>query len=471
MLAVDLLLSPDGAPVGQRRWIPRRLAVYTNRLWTLTPNAALLLLVDGGDAAQLRPLLDGVREHTQTHHPNCVEGWVVPLAPPLWSTTEWFLCATYKNSSGPNYEVDEEYIVPASLAPPLCVFLPEFELGGCNGGRSVGAPVVGRWRSSDGDAATHAVRKRIQLEHGDVHSLLVTWQRRVLPDRKTAGMANTYETIVRFLNQVKHPNLVRVLEVRRMHELSSTGAVIHSYTEWCNGGSAHDARIVAHWLGDDDCCAVLSGAWEGLRHLHNGLQLLHLDVKPANVFVHQATEVRGVLGDIDDAVVRTACEKLLEETNGGMVVQSTVCYGSPHRHCDPRRDQTAMLLTSVELLSRVSWHAFCEQQATGDDAALKRLGYDPPTTDLGMYAAYADAVKQRTRRVAWQETGGGSQTTPTKLHSSLAELLRWVRGGTWEYDELHSAVSQALTQLPQAKRSRDDDNNLASGPDAKRVNL
>ena len=82
---------------------------------------------------------------------------------------------------------------------------------------------------------------------------------------------------------------------------------------------------------------------------------LHYDIKPQNIFVRtdHPSGPHGVIGDIDDLVVRKHCDP--EEHH----VAGTPCYGAPFEHCDPRRDQTALLLTIAETLSDSSWGASC----------------------------------------------------------------------------------------------------------------
>lgn len=112
--------------------------------------------------------------------------------------------------------------------------------------------------------------------------------------------------------------------------------------------------------------AVCADAWDGLAHLNRFF--LHGDVKPANVLIELLPTggVRGVVADIDDMIARTAAERAENESGAGtIVVLSTPFYGSPFAHGDVRRDQTAMLVTTLHTLGPVSPAAVLKKKGGG----------------------------------------------------------------------------------------------------------
>lgn len=122
--------------------------------------------------------------------------------------------------------------------------------------------------------------------------------------------------------------------------------------------------------------AVCADAWDGLAHLNRFF--LHGDVKPANVLIELLPTggVRGVVADIDDMIARTAAERAENESGAGtIVVLSTPFYGSPFAHGDVRRDQTAMLVTTLHTLGPVSPAAVLRKKGGGGNPCSEKCPY------------------------------------------------------------------------------------------------
>ena len=154
----------------------------------------------------------------------------------------------------------------------------------------------------------------------------------------------------------------------------------------------------------------MQGAWSGLQHMHDTLKMLHYDIKPANVLIDMVPshhgngngiEYTGVLGDIDEAVARDQCERwfgkpVVDEkgNEATLYVMSTPCYGAPFKHCDPRRDQVALLLTTLEFFSGESWFDHCEERNITNEE-----GFDPGVQTGKLqkaYGSYADLLRMNT---------------------------------------------------------------------------
>lgn len=103
---------------------------------------------------------------------------------------------------------------------------------------------------------------------------------------------------------------------------------------------------------------LLYGTWTGLYQLNRGLKIMHGKISPVTIFVNQFLE--GVIGNLEESLVIDAgdtptCNK--EDQDFG-----APCYGAPFERCDPRRDQVALLMINLEVLSGIPWQMVCENE-------------------------------------------------------------------------------------------------------------
>ena len=187
------------------------------------------------------------------------------------------------------------------------------------------------------------------------------------------------------------PNIVHFLDV----EQDTTSNRYTVYTTWCAGGTLEfQAR---KRFGEQQLCSILVGACRGLYYLNTKLDLLHYDIKPGNIFVHIDGDgvPSGVIGDIDDVIIRSQCVTVRPPIYG------TICYGAPFQHCDERRDQVALVLVVSEVLSDVNWFNFCIRQTDpGTTEALRGYatevpGRDPAYWQCRMYGDYLRTVSHQ----------------------------------------------------------------------------
>ena len=157
-----------------------------------------------------------------------------------------------------------------------------------------------------------------------------------------------WSSLLDTLRDTPHHNVLHVLEWQQSINQQTSAAVYHIYTPVCVGGTL--ANILESAQGEHQPLwyrnfpvlrrHFMHGAWQGLRHLNDTLGLLHYDLKPANIFVHQDSATsppHAVLGDIDGVVQRNACYD-------GVHPIGTICYGSPFPSCDWRGDAVPMAL-------------------------------------------------------------------------------------------------------------------------------
>jgi hypothetical protein len=162
-------------------------------------------------------------------------------------------------------------------------------------------------------------------------------------------------------NASRIPNLLPILGVK------VDGIYLVVYSPWCEGG---DVRNALARFGEAATREILAGAMFGLQELNTKFNFLHYNIKPSNIFVAGCLQPVGVIGSLDNVVQRNECIPTTHR------VFSTPCYGAPFQHCDPRRDQVAFLLTLVEVLSEVPWHAFCEMGQIRDRNQTQRRDAD-----------------------------------------------------------------------------------------------
>ena len=313
------------------------------------------------------------------------------------------------------------------------------------------------------------------------------------------------ETLERLLRdpELQHPNVLRIVhydtDIIKTFSSSTGGLVmrrIRTYTPWMAGGSLEDVRVtgvcgpggpgVAR-LDAVRLQAVCADAWEGLAHLNR--IFLHGDIKPANVLIEllPAGGVRGVVADIDDMITRTAAERAATESGvGPIVVMSTPFYGSPFPHGDVRRDQTAMLLTTLHTLGPVNWIDHCvaalakgtpshqremlrSKWGYAVDEALEIHSANRP--DLwphyrrGIYTGYADAIVTHLRSSAC----GEQPLSLAPLIDRLRVLDSTDRDANWDYDTVREVTVQRLRQrVDVAKETNAEETNTTNASKKKR---
>lgn len=157
-----------------------------------------------------------------------------------------------------------------------------------------------------------------------------------------AGIGARFAEEARLAAQVRHPNVVAVLEA------GTDGATAYLVTEFVEG---LDLRTLATRgpLPAELAAYVVLEAARGLAAVHAG-GILHRDLKPANVLVSEAGEVK--LADFGLASLAPEGEA---EGDGVAEVRGTVAYLAPEvvrgEAPDPRADLFALGAVLVELLT------------------------------------------------------------------------------------------------------------------------
>ena len=145
------------------------------------------------------------------------------------------------------------------------------------------------------------------------------------------------------LKELKHPNVLPILHV----ELNGQTAFV--YSPKCNAGDL--GQLLGHpkhpgWFTQKSNrqCLML-GAWRGLDYLHNKMQMMHYDIKPANIFIHfDSTDLspRAVIGDVDDLMLFQSCIRYHRDSK--MYNVGTPAWGSPFGTCDPEVDTVPLVI-------------------------------------------------------------------------------------------------------------------------------
>lgn len=166
--------------------------------------------------------------------------------------------------------------------------------------------------------------------------------------------------------RLQHPHVVQVVEARR----ARAGALPYLVLERAQRGSLSRQSLDGH---PQALLQALLDALAGLEHLHDR-GLLHLDVKPGNLFVREGKEgVRVQVGDLGSALEQHALKN-----TGGRALAGTIGYLAPeHRAGDlagfgPWTDlwslgATARALAGDELPAwLLPWVERCTAPAPGD---------------------------------------------------------------------------------------------------------
>lgn len=225
----------------------------------------------------------------------------------------------------------------------------------------------------------------------------------------------------------------RIFLLFRVERSAEIGAVFTPvaravYTPWYAGGTMHDHRRYSR----RDCQTILLDAWSGLRELNRSLKIIHYDIKPDNLFVELLPDgsVRGVIGDVDHAVHYDECQNAVQTKS----LVGTVCYGAPFRDCDDRRDQVALLLTTMGIMANKSWYEHCKQYFGGVPLRFgfwrdTELLFEQTSESLGVYASYATYVSIQ------------------PLSEILQSISQWEGVKEWKYDEKHTLIVDGLSSI------------------------
>lgn len=354
-------------------------------------------------------------------------------------------------------------------APPRSTkpgFTRQLRMEGHDGGSSVLGLSIGTFVDAWGHTHFPVVAKRSEI----VDNFALQSVRRMKASRKlrignSGPIVNAKATLEDFAKRVgDHRNIMRILGVEILPAAAAgKKRYMDIYSPWYAGGSL-TGPVVARY-GRAGALHILLGAFTGLQVLNEQLEMLHMDIKPANVFID--IDVHGlpvgVIGDIDDVVRRNRCRP---EEHFGTI--RTPCYaGAPFKHCDIRRDQCAMLITAVEVLTRQYWWNACnigvqakvardhrirnqdlEEEVRMVRASFGYLGTTPADTPGGWLAEPFDYFigtrEQRSdvpaalwdRFLLLRDTARSREARP-------AEKLR-LRWGT--YPEAHAAIVRDLRE-------------------------
>lgn len=347
---------------------------------------------------------------------------------------------------------------PDAQSSSLC-FMHLFDLQD-RGGRITQPIALGllRRQSSCGndDGRWHdAVRKNVLDQDGGGVCMFRTLSRggvRPLDDADVqCGPPSEKLKMLRDAGATEVPHVLPVLGVLR-NDAPRTQSELTVFHPWCAGGSLCGPASLG-WLTDAELAGVLLGAWRGLYWLNCQARLLHYDIKPGNIFIRRSADNdgwEGVLGDVDDVVswdtiqYRHTKNARRRMSTSSVAVQSTFGYGSPFRAGDPRRDQTALLITTIETLAGCPWFQWC-------------VGYlKPQSQDRNQYWGYATGQSGFASDWRYWVSGvyrayGQQDTVRERV---CPELLGWLvrlddtpmdeLDQLWVYDRVHSEVCSAL---------------------------
>jgi hypothetical protein len=306
---------------------------------------------------------------------------------------------------------------------------------------------VGRFRDAATGVWCDAIEKSVDFaEDGNLCLIQATRRGRVRdasddPDAATAAAALRMCRPLHNLALLRDMGAESTGVVRVLH-FERRGGTLVAYYPWYRAGNAAEARACGRFSRPERA-RILQGPWAGLRWLHG--TVLHGDIKPANVFIdHRDGRWVGVLGDLDDAVSRSA---YADPDLYCPDVKSTPYYGAPHAHGDPRRDQVALMVTTIEFLSNLDWFRQCERvlkATTLTDAERYLWGYATdgsgrPTAWLhwvtGVYAAYAKAVRS---------LGAGPDLAAL---AGALQTLDEAPDERWNYDAVDGLAVSALRSI------------------------
>jgi hypothetical protein len=227
----------------------------------------------------------------------------------------------------------------------------------------------------------------------------------------------------------RHPHLVSILDLRPQSAATADGLLVDVFYLKYTGGTLAEAP--SQRFSKDQLRCILLGALQGLCYLNVHLQCVHHHVRPAAVLVTEHGV--GVLGDLADVAPVDLHPSVLHpsgDDKDGLVLLP------PH---DVDRDQAAMLLCIISVLSGVDWGTF--------------LATHPPSLRL-----YRDLLLvERLGRP------GGAGAVPPPLLTELDRLCdaypATLLGGVWGpyypvYHRMVSALQDHPAASPTASRGR-----------------
>jgi serine/threonine protein kinase len=207
------------------------------------------------------------------------------------------------------------------------------------------------------------------------------------------------------------------------------------------------AYTTNHTLDRSAKMRLLWGAWVGLYQLHTNLNLIHGDVSPGNIFVNDAGE--GVIGDLESAMLLKAGEGL-RKCEPAYHFWGSSCFGAPFAQCDIRRDQVALLLTSVALMADEPWFEYCwsvmPKWPVTPDGDMSVYGFQGSNgkirMDGDMYRRYGKTIRKG---------GAAAEVDPVlvimlELLDTLADIAdQKVAESRWDATIVHNRLLSVLS--------------------------
>ena len=274
---------------------------------------------------------------------------------------------------------------------------------------------------SDRDGVTHYQVVRKSIHDGEpipaVSSELVYeqpldgWFLRGVFDE--TGVKRDFVRLLDTLRSHPHTNVLGVLEWDQV--IGRRDTKYHIFSPLCVGGSVDrilettDCSYKPQWYRGSMASrwAFIQGAWRGLLHMHQTMGLLHGDIKPSNIFVHQCSPggtPHAVLGDVDSALHMGA------SLGDDVYPIGTMCYGSPFPPGDWRGDAVALAVCTVLVVWGIDpltpdkpidyphndwWYATCRQELErwlSHTSLAEYWGWVPDSVLVSADRAVRDAI-------------------------------------------------------------------------------
>lgn len=167
--------------------------------------------------------------------------------------------------------------------------------------------------------------------------------------QKTISLLGAADAVARseprFLEELKHPHLVRVREAQWDPEHTAVQAVTFTM-DYYPGKSVHSALEEGHQFSIAVTVNIACGMLEALCFLHEDKRVLHRDVKPGNVLL-DATRAIPYIADLGSAA-------RLDDAGGTGVVAGTPLYRAPEADAgvlDCRTDLYGVGCVMLEMLN------------------------------------------------------------------------------------------------------------------------
>jgi serine/threonine-protein kinase len=177
----------------------------------------------------------------------------------------------------------------------------------------------------------------------------------------------------RAVARLRHPNIVRLMDLDVDPEYG-----LYMVLELLHGESLEERLQREHTLTVAEAHALLRPIMEALGHAHSQ-QLIHRDVKPANIFLHREADGRITPKLLDFGLVRSLA------TQGGLHTVSGQVVGTPphmspeqargEKGLQPATDVWSMAVTLYRCLSGVG--PFERSSQDGTVLAVMRAQYRP----------------------------------------------------------------------------------------------